>query len=88
MTRVKQEATWPPLSPAHEIQFFQGAFFPELSHYVLKYWYSSPTNLPQFPMYITDNKVNDGRKSAILKFHQPNIFEGISRTETTHFILY
>ena len=88
MTRVKEEATRPPLSPAHVMQYFQGAFFPELSHYVLKYWYGSPTYLPQFPMYITDITVNDGWKPAILKFDQVNIFEGISRNETTHFILY
>ena len=37
-------------------------------------------------MYITDIEINDGRKSAIILFNQVHIFEGISLTETTHFV--
>ena len=39
-------------------------------------------------MYITDIKVNDhGRKSAIFKFDQVEIFQNIFLPETAHFVL-
>ena len=34
-------------------------------------------------MYITDIEVNDCHKSAICKFHQFDIFKGLSFPETT-----
>ena len=39
-------------------------------------------------MYITDIEVDDGCKSDIFNFAQVDIFEGVSLTETTHFVLY
>ena len=45
--------------PAQVIEISQAASFPELSHSVSQQW---STYLAQFPMYITDIKVNDGRK--------------------------
>ena len=57
------------------IEFFQGAFFPELSHFLLQQW---ATYLAQFVMWcilvITDIKVNEGQKSAIFKLDQVDIF--------------
>ena len=42
----------------------------------------------QIYVYITDIKVNDGRKSAIVYFDQVHIFEGMSLTEIMHFGLW
>ena len=37
-------------------------------------------------MYITDNQVNDGHKSAIFLFIQVEIFQAISLPQTAHFV--
>ena len=71
------------LLPAHVLEILQAAFFPELSHFVSQKW---STNLAHITVYITDIEVNGG-KSAIFRFDQADIFEGISLTETIHFAL-
>ena len=38
-------------------------------------------------MFMTHNKVNDGRKSAIIELGQVDILQGISRPKTTHLVV-
>ena len=39
-------------------------------------------------MFMTYNKVDDGRKSVITELDQVDIFQGISVPEPTHLVLY
>ena len=57
-----------------------------LESHILLYNNDTP-NPALITVYITDIEVNDGRKSAFFKFAKVHIFEGLSLTETKHFVL-